>query len=180
MNVPNVREMWTGPAKDEDDLHNIWHYALTVDGYEFAKTRLGKECGDLANERLKQYQEDRKWTGTFEELRCCLFFEQRRWRHFGNDPEGQDLVAIRDLYRAVCEQRDILKNLSCVELKSMAQTSHAVIQILRRPPGSSAYDDNIGGDAQYCGSSSQPTIVIAHNRFTILPRFVDAALLNGG
>jgi len=42
------------------------------------------------------------WEGTFEELRCCLFFEQRRWRHYGYDPEGKDLAAIVALHSEIC------------------------------------------------------------------------------
>ncbi|MGB6686543.1 MAG: DNA methyltransferase [Terracidiphilus sp.] len=100
----DTKEMWTCPPGDEKDLGTIWHYALTVDGYEFSKEHCGRECGDLANERLQDYKETKKWKGSFQELRCCLFFEQRRWRHFGYDPEGEDLAAIFALFGAICER----------------------------------------------------------------------------
>jgi hypothetical protein len=32
-----------------------------------------------------------------EKLRIALFFEQRRWRHFGDVPEGADLSYISAL-----------------------------------------------------------------------------------
>jgi hypothetical protein len=99
-------EMWTRPNPDLTDLGAIWQYALTVGGYNYARQQLAVECGDLANERRQRYSEAGKWEGGFEELRCCLFFEQRRYRHFGEDPEGEDLAAILALHRAICERWD--------------------------------------------------------------------------
>jgi hypothetical protein len=99
-----TKEAWTCPPSDNNDLQAIWQYALTLDGYEFSKAQYGRECGDLANECLEEYRQTKKWRGSFQELRCCLFFEQRRWRHFGYDPEGEDLTAILELFGAVCER----------------------------------------------------------------------------
>ena len=99
-----AKELWIQPPNNNNDLQTVWKYALTIDGYAFSKSQFGRECGDLANERLEEYQHAYKWRGSFEELRCCLFFEQRRWRHFGYDPEGQDLMTIHELYNAVCER----------------------------------------------------------------------------
>lgn len=100
-------EMWTRPDPEIDDIGDIFAYALTVGGYHFAREHLGVECGDLANQRLQQFHETGKWEGSFEELRCCLFFEQRRYHHFGRGPEGEASEAIRALYRAICEQWDL-------------------------------------------------------------------------
>ena len=97
-------EMWVRPNPDAEDISSIFRYALTVGGYDYARQYLGVECGDLANERLAKYHETKKWAGTFEELRCCLFFEQRRWRHFGTEPEGEEADAIKALHRAICDR----------------------------------------------------------------------------
>ena len=97
-------EMWLEPDADVTDLFSLWYYALTVNGYRYAPAHLGVDCGDLANQRLDVYRQTGKWAGTFPELRCCLFFEQRRWRHFGEDPEGKELTALQDLYRALQER----------------------------------------------------------------------------
>ncbi|MCL5952138.1 MAG: BREX-1 system adenine-specific DNA-methyltransferase PglX [Chloroflexi bacterium] len=99
-------EMWVRPNPELHGLGDIWHYALSVGGYHYAKEHLGIECAELANPRLEKYQQTHKWEGTFEELRCCLFYEQRRWRHFGYDPEGEDLAAIFELYKTVCARWD--------------------------------------------------------------------------
>ncbi len=99
-------EMWVRPNPELHELRDIWHYALSVGGYHYAKEHLGIECAELANPKLEKYQQTHKWEGTFEELRCCLFNEQRRWRHFGYDPEGEDLTAILELHKAICERWD--------------------------------------------------------------------------
>lgn len=99
-----THEMWLPPNDQITDLGSIFQYGLTAGGYEYAREQWGVECGDLANEKLKQYRESGKWEGTFDELRCCLFFEQRRYHHFGEGPDGDGVKAIMDLYQTICER----------------------------------------------------------------------------
>ena len=68
------------------DYYDISKFALTVDGYELPN------CVELANSRTAK---------TLSELRAVLFFEQRRFRHFGYYPEGEDLEYIRMLVRKI-------------------------------------------------------------------------------
>ena len=100
-------QMWLKPNVDVYDISSIWRYALTMDGYTYAKTNLGVECGDLANQKLEIFETSGIWQASFEELRCCLFFEQRRWRHFGTDPSGDQLAGIQALCKAISERWDI-------------------------------------------------------------------------
>ena len=94
---------WLKPNVDVNDIESIWEYALTVNGYEYAKPNLGVECADLANQKLNAFESSGIWTGSFEELRCCLFYEQRRWHHFGTDPSGDQLLALQALVLAISE-----------------------------------------------------------------------------
>ena len=94
------------PDGGTQDLHAIFEYARSFDGYAYATEHLGRQCGDLANEQRAGFEDSGAWSGTFEELRCCLFFEQRRWRHFGEIPDGTDADAIRALFRSICEAWD--------------------------------------------------------------------------
>ena len=105
-------DLWTRPNPDAQTWEEFGAYAFSVDGYEYVQTYLatrepGKEVftilADLANGHLQEYSETGIWHGTFEELRLCLFFEQRRWRHFGEGPVGADWQAIQALYRAICD-----------------------------------------------------------------------------
>ncbi len=67
----------------------IQRFALTFDGYAVFNTEERQTaCGDLANSRQ---------ANSLTELRASLFFEQRRWRHFGESPEGLDLIYIQSL-----------------------------------------------------------------------------------
>ena len=100
----NNDTMWLEPTADVSDIEAIWNYALTLDGYAYTIRELKRECGDLANERLNIFEKTGAWEGSFEELRCCLFFEQRRWRHFGIDPEGTELLKVQKLFLAVRKQ----------------------------------------------------------------------------
>ena len=100
--MPEMRDqMWLKPGADSDGILPIWEYALTMDGYRYATENLRVDCSDLANTKLEIFRRSGIWQGSFEELRCCLFFEQRRWHHFGTDPLGDPLIEIRALFRAI-------------------------------------------------------------------------------
>jgi len=70
--------------------NDISMFALKFDGY--------KECGSyeacaaIANAGLDT---------TLTELRICLFFEDRRWRHFGESPDAAGMVYIRSLVEKI-------------------------------------------------------------------------------
>ena len=71
----------------------VSRFALTHDAYQ----ALGsfEAVADVAN---------RKAPRSLEECRVCLFFEQRRWRHFGSDPDGDDLAYIHGLVRRIRDE----------------------------------------------------------------------------
>ena len=58
--------MWVEPTADVSDIQAIWEYALTVNGYDYAVQKLGRDCGDLANERLSIFEKTGVWEGSFE------------------------------------------------------------------------------------------------------------------
>lgn len=77
----------------------IGHFALTFNGYDYWGS-FGK-CGDIANRWAKAWQEKKLLPDSLTELRTCLFFEQRRWRHFGYDPDETTMVYIHALVEAI-------------------------------------------------------------------------------
>jgi hypothetical protein len=102
-------DIYTPPDPEQSSWEYILYYAQTFNGY--ARESLAvhdgatdgfANAGALANARLAEYRQTGSWHGTFEELRACLFFEARRWRHFGRAPEGKDLDTLVALYRAIC------------------------------------------------------------------------------
>ena len=68
------------------DLGNVWRFALTFDGYGICGSF--EKCAQIANGRLN---------GSLIELRTCLFFEQRRWRHLEKAPDKKALAYIRGI-----------------------------------------------------------------------------------
>ncbi len=76
----------------------IQRFALTFDGYK----RWGDECGVIANARRQ---------GTLTELRTCLFYEQRRWRHFGEKPDADAISYIRSLVEQIRQRVQLANDL---------------------------------------------------------------------
>ncbi len=72
------------------DWDAIQQFALTFDAYHHWGSF--EKCAEIANSRK---------ASTLTELRTCLFFEQRRWRHFGNAPEGKRLAYIHGLVEGI-------------------------------------------------------------------------------
>jgi len=70
----------------ESDYSGIEKFALTFNGYEVPN------CAEIANSRSAK---------SLTELRAALFFEQRRYRHFGHQPLGDDLEYIRLLIQEI-------------------------------------------------------------------------------
>ncbi len=72
------------------DWNAIQRFALTFDGY--AHWGGHAPCAEVANSRRQ---------GTLTELRTCLFFEQRRWRHYGYAPDEKAMAYIRGLLEQI-------------------------------------------------------------------------------
>jgi len=73
----------------ESSYADISEFAITFYGYDLPN------CAELANSRSAV---------TLSELRAVLFFEQRRYRHFGHNPTGEDLEYIRSLVLKIRER----------------------------------------------------------------------------
>lgn len=81
------------PDKNSD-YRTIAEFALTFDGYERFE-----RVAEFANNNLAVYNADRECLKkrTLTELRACLFYEQRRYRHMGEEPENGDREYINAL-----------------------------------------------------------------------------------
>lgn len=77
---------------------DIVRFAHTFNGYLEAGSL--EAAGALAN-RYANASSNLLATLTLEELRICLFFEQRRWNHYGGKPEGEDMNYIRTLVEQI-------------------------------------------------------------------------------
>ena len=87
--VPNEHLKATAIPSVTASWHTIGNFALTLDGYQ----AIGQsECGQLANRVKSEFARNAASLQSLSltELRACLFFEQRRFHHFGEEPQGEE------------------------------------------------------------------------------------------
>jgi hypothetical protein len=85
------------PSPWNDYWSDINQFALTFDGYAYHP----EDCGEIANQSIEQYSKSGRLPTSLTELRTCLFFEQRRWRHFEDSPDPDSLSYIYALVDAI-------------------------------------------------------------------------------
>ena len=80
---------------------DLVEFAHTFDGYE----RWGsfERCAEIANARDHS---------SIDALRTCLFFEARRWRHFGEEPDDEALSYWRTLVLTIRERLERIDTLT--------------------------------------------------------------------
>lgn len=84
---------------DDTDWHVIETFALTYNGYD--RWPGTPSCGDVANEVAQTFAETGQLPTDLDVLRSSLFFEQRRWRHYGDFPDERAMQYIRALLRGI-------------------------------------------------------------------------------
>lgn len=72
--------------RNDADWETIQRFALTFDGYSHWGSF--DRCAEIAESQRRE---------TLTDVRTCLFFEQRRWRHYGEEPDERAIVYIRAL-----------------------------------------------------------------------------------
>jgi len=78
---------------------DIQEFALSFNGYKYSN-----KCGEFANKAVAAFREDKSLPRSLSDLRACLFFEQRRWRHFDEEPDIETMVYIHALIEAIREK----------------------------------------------------------------------------
>ena len=88
--ISNEALKTTDIPHDDADWDAIGVFALTFNGYK----ELGsfEKCAEIASQQNHS---------TLTELRSCLFFEQRRWRHYGDEPETEAMAYIKDIVEKI-------------------------------------------------------------------------------
>jgi hypothetical protein len=99
------REIANADLKDSDlpppeaEWHEVGRFALSFNGYEWWGS-FG-QCAEVANRNLDAFREREALPDSLAQLRTCLFFEQRRWRHFGLDPDEEAMLYVRALLEKI-------------------------------------------------------------------------------
>ncbi len=84
--IPNDQLRLADIPADDADLDDLIRFAHTFNGYDaFGGFHA---CADIANAGDHS---------SLSHLRACLFFEARRWRHFGDDPSPESLAYWHEL-----------------------------------------------------------------------------------
>jgi len=94
--------MYLAPDPSLTDYDDVYEYALTIDGYKYASEIWGIDGSSNAGwEKVLAFKHGNQWQGSFEDLRCCLFFYQRkiRWIESGAfaEDERKDFMSIYDV-----------------------------------------------------------------------------------
>ena len=82
--ILNVELASVGVPRRGDPWEVVSDFALSYDGYGY-----WDDLHELAKRVLQRWTRFRSLPATLDELRGCLFHEQRRWHHFGEDPSGR-------------------------------------------------------------------------------------------
>jgi len=77
----------------------IAHFGLSYDGYKHESA--SRPCADSANAARDEYREREVLPDSLDALRSCLFYEQRRYHHFGEPPDEWSLGYIHALLEAI-------------------------------------------------------------------------------
>ena len=76
--------------RPSDPFERVQQFGYTFNG--FKKLGSFEACAVIANEQRHN---------TLTELRACLFFEQRRWHHYGDTPEEEARAYQRELVEKI-------------------------------------------------------------------------------
>jgi hypothetical protein len=94
--VPNAEIGTAEIPRRGDSWEAVSDFALSYDGYEY-----WDDLPELASRCLQRWTRSRTMPATLDELRGCLFYEQRRWHHFGEDPTGRSAEYMRAIVDAI-------------------------------------------------------------------------------
>jgi hypothetical protein len=87
--IPHQRASWK----------KIEPFAQTFDGYKHWGSF--KKCREVAEEGVKLYRGKKELTQSLTDLRSCLFFESRRWKHYEKSPSKKGMEYVHILVEAI-------------------------------------------------------------------------------
>src|SRR5680860_29010 len=106
--IHGIDDLWAAPDPSLSDWRKILvEYGLAFDGYRYAKLMRRRECVEVADEVWRRFEAERRFTSSFADLRCSLFWMQR-WVHNaeqspGWEPSPELKDRVHRLYAAIQE-----------------------------------------------------------------------------
>jgi hypothetical protein len=101
--IPNAQLRVHGIPDRSASWDAISSFSLSYDGYAY-----WDDVSELATRSIRNWTRHRTLPATVDEVRGCLFYEQRRWHHFGEEPNGRGaryLWALLDSLRQLVATR---------------------------------------------------------------------------
>jgi hypothetical protein len=134
--VPNAQLRVHGIPDRGDTWDAVSSFSLSYDGYAY-----WDDVSELATRWTRSWTRLHALPTSIDEVRACLFYEQRRWHHFGEEPNGRGeryIWALLDTLRSLVAARDASEPVP-VECRNASP-----ISVRRRHPIRSFLDDDPG------------------------------------
>lgn len=97
--IPNTHLIEQDIPSSRASWKKIQPFALTFNGYSHWGSF--KKCREVAGQGVKLYRSQQELNLTLTELRTCLFFEVRRWKHYDKNPSRKGMEYIHALTEAI-------------------------------------------------------------------------------
>jgi hypothetical protein len=106
--IPNSQLIENDIPHQHASWKKIEPFALTFDGYNYWGSF--KKCREIAGGGVRSYREKKELIQSLTDLRTCLFFESRRWKHYEKTPSKKGMEYIHILVEAI-RVRVLAKNI---------------------------------------------------------------------
>jgi hypothetical protein len=134
--VPNGQLRVHAIPEKGDPWDVVSSFSLSYDGYAY-----WDDVSELATRHIRDWTRHRALPTSIDEVRACLFYEQRRWHHFGEEPNGRAALYVWALL-------DALQNLIAARVTADGpppeQPETTLISVRTRPGIRSFLDDDAG------------------------------------
>ena len=97
--IPNSQLIENDIPSGRASWKKILPFALTFNGYEYWGTF--EKCREIAKQGIGLFRSNEQLSQSLTDLRTCLFYEARRWRHLEKNPSKEGMEYIHALVGAI-------------------------------------------------------------------------------
>lgn len=98
-NIPNSQLIDEDIPSNRASWKKIQPFALTFNGYKHWGSF--KRCREVAEQGVSLHRGRKVLNQSLTDLRTCLFFEARRWKHYEKNPSKKGMEYIHVLVEAI-------------------------------------------------------------------------------
>ena len=119
--IPNDRLGPSDVPPHDASWEAVADFARSYDGYAYWDNLPG-----LASSSVQRWTRDRALPDALDELRGCLFYEYRRWHHFGEEPSGRAAEYVGAIVDAIRALTTCLRTPTVPAVHTVAPAVHTV------------------------------------------------------